>query len=48
MLFNVEKLDKHLLSEAEVILVFQCLSGRELKINTDYEVCESDGHVKME
>lgn len=46
MLFNVKKLNKHLLSEVGVILMFQCLSGREPKINTDYEVWEHGGHVK--
>lgn len=46
MLFNVKKHNKHLLSEVGVILVFQCLSGGEPKINTDYEVWEHDGHMK--
>ena len=34
MLFNEEKLNKNHLSEAEVILAFQCLSGREAKRQT--------------
>lgn len=42
MLFNVEKLNKNHFSEAEVILVFQCLSGREAKTNSDYEVWQND------
>lgn len=46
MLFNVEKLIKNHFSEAEVTLVFQCLSGREAKTNSDYEVWQNDDRVK--
>lgn len=47
MLFSVEKLSKNHLSEAELILVFQCLSGREAETNTDYEVLQNDDQAKL-
>lgn len=39
---NEEKLNKNHLSEAEAVLVVECLSGREAKTNTHYEVWKND------